>query len=43
VAGLLIIKYIEFLYPAGVVDLIELDGNPHGEYYKVHEDETRDK
>jgi very-short-patch-repair endonuclease len=26
-----------------VVDLIELDGNPHSEYYKIHEDEIRDK
>ena len=23
--------------------VIELDGAPHGEYYKIHEDENRDK
>jgi very-short-patch-repair endonuclease len=43
VAGRLIIRYIGCLFPDGVVDLIELDGNPHGEYYKIHEDEIRDK
>jgi very-short-patch-repair endonuclease len=23
--------------------IIELDGDPHGEYHKIHKDETRDK
>jgi very-short-patch-repair endonuclease len=33
---------VDFCCPSEKL-IIELDGNPHGEYYKIQEDENRDK
>jgi very-short-patch-repair endonuclease len=33
---------VDFCCPSEKL-IIEPDGNPHGEYHKIHEDETRDK
>ena len=35
--------YTVFYFPTGVVDSIELDGNPHGEYHKIEKDKKRDQ
>jgi hypothetical protein len=35
--------YTEFSFPTGVVDSIELDGNPHGEYHNIEKDKKRDQ